>query len=301
MRQSLLILPSANVVAIILCGCRAEPPEKIQERAVQSAQSNRAERPAPPQPALPKSIDFAADLYLNDVCGGDTGELPFKRFESRDFIYDSPLPAKVSGEYYEVRGKNAGAAATIYDEIKATIFRDVKIVVEAKQVAPHFSFHEWHMPFAVSDHPFGASRQLKHQRAMGAWFPFLDLANIPFRDSAETGPPNIGRSNFSHRFISAMNFLATRGENIWGRANSFEERQKARELRLATTGTEYEDSLPISVETLAALRRVPPGEKLTLSGRGGYTLLMLGKPADFVAAVDNEIDAVGLRACKKGA
>jgi hypothetical protein len=301
MRQSLSVLLSANVVVITLWGCRAEPPEQTQGRAVQSAQPNRAERPVPPGPALPKPIDFAADLYLNDVCGGDIGKLPFKRFESYDFIYESPLPAKVSGEYYEVRGKNAGAAATIYDEIKATIFRNVKIVVEAKQVAPHFSFHEWHMPFAVSAHPFEASRQLKHQRAMGAWFPFLDLANIPFRDPAKTGSPTTDRSNFSHRFISVVNFLATRGENIWGRANSFEERQKAREIRLATTGTEYEDSLPISTETLAALRRVPPGEKLTLSGRGGYTLITLGEPADFVAAIDDQIDAVGLRACKNGA
>lgn len=85
---------------------------------------------------------------------------------------------------------------------------------------------------------------------------------------------------------------------MWGRGGGYEERQKARELRLATTGTEYERPQPIGDDDLAALRRIPMGEKLSLSGRGGYLLISLGKPAQFVAAIDTSKDAVGLRACK---
>jgi hypothetical protein len=132
---------------------------------------------------------------------------------------------------------------------------------------------------------------------MGSTFPFLDLAEIPSLDPVEAGRPDPGRARFSHRFISALNFLATRGENIWGRTKGFDERQSARELRLSTTGTEYERALPITADALAALKRIPSGEKLTIGSRGYYILISLGKPARFVAAIDTSKDAVGLRAC----
>ena len=299
MRRCLSVLLSASVAAAGLGGCRAEPSEQVSGNAVRSAQPQPAARPASPERAAPEPIDFAADLYLKDACRGLV-ELPFKRFVSYDFVYRSPFPVKVSGAYYEVRGRDSADAATVYDEIKATIFRDVEMVVEAEQTAPHFSFDRWFTPFAVSDHPFSASRQLQHQRAMGATFPFLDLAGIPMLDPEETERPDPGRSKFSHRFISVLNFLATRGENEWGRTNGFEEREKARDLRLVTTGTEYERPLPITDDALAALKRIPPGEKLSIGSPGPYILVSLGRPARFVAAIDTSKDAVGLRACEKG-
>lgn len=290
------ILLFASVAAAGLGGCRAEPSVQVSDDAAQSAQPRQVQS-AQPQRDVAEAIDFATDLYLKDVCQNDLGELPFKRFKSYDFVYGSPLPVTVSGTYYEVRGKDAADADTIYQEIEATIFRDVEMVVEADQTAPHFSFDRWAVPFAVSDHPFSATRQLQHQRAMGATFPFLDLAEIPFLDPVEAGRPDTSGSYFSRNFISALNFLATRGENMWGRNNSFEDRDKASKLRLSTTGTHYERPLPISDSDLAALKRIPPGEKLLVSSLGHYILILLGKPARFVTAIDKTKDAIGLRAC----
>jgi hypothetical protein len=292
------VLLFACVAAAGLDGCRAEPSGKPVTETELLAQPPLAPQSEQPKQKVVKSIDFASDLYLKDVCGDSLSDLPFKRFKSYDFVYDNPFPVRVSGAYYEVRGKDAASADTVYDEIEATIFRDVEMVVEADQTAPHFSFDRWAVPFAVSDHPFSASRQLKHRRAMGATFPFLDLAEISFLDPADTGRPDSGGSNFSRNFISTLNFLATRGEDIWGKANSFEEREKARELRLATTATHYERPLSIRDDDLAALKAIPPGEKLSLHGRGHYILVTLEKPARFVAAIDTGTDAVGLLACK---
>jgi hypothetical protein len=195
----------------------------------------------------------------------------------------------VSGAYYEVRGKDAADAHTIYQEMVATIFRDVEIVVEAEQASPQFSFERWNVPFAVSDHPFSGSRVLQHQRAMGATFPFLDLVDLERSDSA--GP------NFSRNFLSAMNFLATRGENVWGKTNNFDEREKARQIRGALTATDYEHPMPAEAEDLAALRAIPQGEDVLVSRVGYYILISLGKPARFVAAIDTGKNSVGLRAC----
>jgi hypothetical protein len=46
------------------------------------------------------------------------------------------------------------------------------------------------------------------------------------------------------------------------------------------------------------LKRIPPGEKLTVSSPGHYILVSLGQPARFVAAIDPSKDAVGLLACE---
>jgi hypothetical protein len=283
------VLLFASVAAAGLGGCRAEPSEPRSPETEQPAQPWEAAQPAQPEPAAPEALDFAADVYLEHVCRDELGELPFKRFQSYDFVYGSPLPVRVSGAYYEVRGKDAADANTIYQEVVATIFRDVEMVVEAEQTAPHFSFDRWDVPFAVSDHPFSPSRQLQHQRAMGATFPFLDLADFERPDS--------GGPDFSRSFISALNFLATRGENVWGAANSFEEREKARQIRTAMTATDYEQSLPVEAEDLAALRAIPASEDVSVSRSGYYILISLGKPARFVAAIDTSKDSVGFRAC----
>lgn len=295
----LSVLLFVSVVATGLGGCRAEPSAQVSANAGQSAQPRQAAQSAKPERTAPEAIDFAADVYLEDVCRGKLEGLPFKQFKSKDFIYDSPLPVRVSGAYYEVRGRQAADANTIYQEFKGTIFRDVEMVVEADLTAPHFSFDRWQVPFAVSDHPFSATRQLKHQRAMGTTFPFLDLAKIPFLDSADTERADSGTSHFSRNFVSALNFVATRGENVWGKRNSFDKRDKARKLRMATTATEYERPLSISDDDLAALQDVPPAEKPSLHGRGHYVLISLGKPARFVAAIDTSKNAVGLRACER--
>ena len=254
----------------------------------------------PNKQAAAEEIEIASDFYLKDVCSDEFPELSFKQFTSYDFVYDSPFPVRVSGAYYEVRGRDSNEATTIYDDIEATIYRDVKMVVEAKQSAPQFSFDRWQMPFAVSDHPFTASRQLKHQRAMGSTFPFLELAEIPYLETNIVGRRAASGSSLSRNFVSTLNFLTTRGENVWGRDNSHEERQKARELRLSTTGTEYERPQPIGDDELTALRRIPMGEKLSLSTLDGYLLISLGKPARFIAVIDINKDAVGLCACKGG-
>ena len=283
-----------------LDGCCAEPAEprsQVPQMNIAIPPELPSLEPARPRQKPAKAIDFASDPYLKDVCREDLPELRFKRFESYDFVYGSPLPVKVSGAYFEVRGKGAADANTIYQEVEATIFRDVEMVVEAEQTAPHFSFDRWDVPFAVSDHPFSPSRQLQHHRAMGATFPFLDLAEISFLDPVEAGRPDTGGSHFSRNFVSALNFLATRGENLWGRASSFEDREKASKLRLYTTGTHYERALPISDDDLAALKQIASGEKLPLHGRGNYILISLGQPARFVAAIDASKDAVGLLAC----
>lgn len=292
------VLLLASVAAAGRSGCRAESPEPNSNEGAQSAKPEQAAQSAGPQQEVARAIDFASDLYLEPVCRDDLGELPFKRFTSYDFVYGSPLPVRVSGTYYEVRTRGAADANTIYQEMVATIFRDVEMVVEAEQTAPHFSFDRWAVPFAVSDHPFSPSRQLQHQRAMGATFPFLDLAEIPFLDPVEAGRPDTGGSHFSRNFISALNFLATRGENLWGRDSSSEDREKATRLRLSTTGTHYERPLPISDDDLAALRRIPLSEKIRLHARGDYVLISLKKPARFVAAIRTTENAVGLRACE---
>lgn len=298
LRRCLSVLLLASVAAAGLGSCRAEPSDLRSREAKQSAKPSQAAQPAKPAREVAETIDFATDVYLDDVCRDDLGELPFKRFTSYDFVYNSPLPVRVSGAYHEVRGKDAADANTIYQEIEATIFRDVEMVVEADQTAPHFSFDRWAVPFAVSDHPFSASRQLQHRRAMGSTFPFLDLAEVSFLDPADSGRRRSGGSNFSRNFISALNFLASRGENQWGRNDSFDEREKARQIRRAITATEYERPLTIEADDLAALRAIPPGEELSFHGRGNYILISLGKPARFVAAIDATKDAVGLRACE---
>jgi hypothetical protein len=293
------VLLFASIAAGMIGGCRAEPAD-LRSRTRQAdpvgpAEPNgrQAAQPSQPQRHAPEAIDLAADPYLKDVCRGALTELPFKRFTSYDFIYGSPVPVRVSGAYYEVRGKDAADAATVHDEIEATIFRDVEMVVEAHQTAPQFSFDRWAVAFAVSDHPFSAHRQLQHHRAMGATFPLLDLANLPLPDPANGGRPDAGGPRFSGNFISALNLLATRGENVWGRTDSADGRRKADQVRLATTGTEYERPLPISDGDLAALKAVPAGEKLRVSSRGTYILIVLGKPARFVAAINSDKNAVG--------
>jgi hypothetical protein len=277
-RFSQLLLAAAAVMGLV--GCGAEPPEP-----------GSRDTAAPVPRDVAKTIDFDSDFYLNDVCQSELVDLPFKRFASYDFIYDSGLPVRVSGSYYEVRGKNAAEAPTIYDEIEATIFRDVEIEVEAEQTAPHFSFDRWDMPFAVSDHPFSEHRQLRHQRAVGATFPFLDLAQFE--------RPDPDRANFSRNFISVLNFLASRGENVWGSGKGFDEREKARELRRATTGTDYERAQVTSGAALDVLKNVPASERLSMAARGNYILVYLGKPAEIIAAVDADDDAVGFIACMK--
>ncbi|WP_342250905.1 hypothetical protein [Sphingomonas sp. OTU376] len=298
--RDISVLLCVSVATVALGACRAGPVEPRSDQAAQSARPEKATQPTKPGPDVAKPIDFASDLYLDNVCEAELQEMRFKKFQSYDFIYESPLPVRVSGSYAEVRAREAGSAATVYDEIEATIFRDVEIEVEAKQVAPDYSFHRWGMPFAVSDHPFSAHRQLKHQRAMGATFPFLDLARIPFRDADDVDQPFPKGNNFSRNFISVLNFLASRGESVWGRGDGFDARQKARELRLGTTGTEYERAQAINGDALAALRRISPAEKFSISIRGSYILISLGRPALFVAAIDTGKDAVGLRACKGG-
>jgi hypothetical protein len=288
----------ACAASAVLGGCGAEPSEPRPGEAAQPADLQQAARSTQPERPAPAAIDFASDSYLEHVCRDELEELPFQRFKSYDFVYESPLPVRVSGAYYEVRGRGAADAHTIYQEVVATIFRDVEMVVEADQTAPHFSFDRWAVPFAVSDHPFLASRQLKHQRAMGSTFPFLDLAEIAFLDPVEARRRDTSGSYFSRNFISALNFLATRGENMWGRNNSFEDRGKASKLRLSTTGTHYEHPLLISDDDLAALKRIPPGENLWVSSLGHYILILIGKPTRFVAAIDDTRDAVGLRACE---
>jgi hypothetical protein len=292
-------LPVLLFAAAGLGGCRAEPAEPRTGVSAQSVPPKQATQSARPQREVAKTIDFAADFQLKDVCRGQLQELRFKKFESYDFIYDSGLPVKVSGSYAEVLAKGAGSAATVYDEIEATIFRDIEIEVEAEQPLPHFSFDKWEKPFAVSDHPFSAHRQLKHHRAMGATFPFLDLANIPFHDAADIEQPFPDGVDFSRNFISVLNFLASRGENIWGRGNGFDEREKARELRLATTGTKYERAQAISNVALDVLKNIPAGEKLSIASLGGHILVYLGKPAKIVAAISADDDAVGYTACTR--
>ncbi|MBB4837513.1 hypothetical protein HNP52_000564 [Sphingomonas kyeonggiensis] len=297
--RDISVLLCVSVATVALGACRAGPAEPRSDQAAQSARPEKATQPAKPGPDVAEPIDFASDFHLSDLCKAELQEMRFKKFQSYDFIYDSGLPVRVSGSYAEVLAKGAGSAATIYDEVEATIFRDIEIEVEAKQAAPHFSFDTWAMPFAVSDHPFSAHRQLRHQRAMGATFPFLDLARIPFHDADDVDQPFPKGNNFSRNFISVLNFLATRGENIWGRGDGFDARQKARELRLGTTGTKYERAQVISSKFLDVLRNVPPKEKIAIAYVGDDIVAHLGKPIIIAAAISTIDDAVGFTECTR--
>jgi hypothetical protein len=291
----------ATVAAAAVGGCREEPSEPRTAVSAPSLQPGPQPQSSRAKRDVAKTIDFAADFVLKDVCGGTLQEARFKKFESYDFIYDSGLPVRVSGSYLEVLAKGAGSASTIYDEVEATIFRDIEIEVEAEadDIMPHFSFSRKEKPFAVSDHPFSAHRQLRHQRAMGSPFPFLDLAKIPFHEADEVDLSHRGGPNFSRNFISVLNFLASRGENSWGISNSFDEREKARQLRIATTGTKYERPQSISGAALGVLRNIPASEKLSVDYAGDYIVVYLGKPAKVVAAIGTEEDVVGFTACTR--
>jgi hypothetical protein len=292
--RCILSLLLTGVAVIGLSGCGKEPPVQVNHAEMQ-------ETAATVERIAVKSIDFDGDLYLKDVCRDTLSELPFKRFESSDFIYDSPLPAQVSGAYYEVRAWDVPGAETVYEEIQATIFRDVKIVFGSSKAAPNFSLPNWDKAFAVSNYPFSETRELRYTDFFDVGiFPFLPLAGIPYHETSESELPDTGGSNFSLNFISVLNFLASRGVSELGRDIKQEERDEARNIRLATTGSRFERWHTISKADLMALRRIPLDERPSISSAGSYILISLGKPTQFIAAIDVKNDAVGLRACNSG-
>lgn len=183
-RKSVLATFS-SVVPLLACAC--------QEQAEDGQQPNSH------QQEVVEQVHFLEDPYLEGICEQDILPVQFQTFSSEDFIYDSPIPVRVSGEYYEFIDTSYSSPSTVYEEISATIFRNLKIEVLEEEYSPQFSTNLWMAKYSISDFPFLEHRQLRYRRAMGASFPF-DVLSVERRGAERDG-------FFSENFISIVNIV----------------------------------------------------------------------------------------------
>lgn len=271
----------AIAVCLALSACSA--PDQHGAANENAATSTMIENVAPME------VGFPEGPYFEGICDRGVPAAPFMSFAGTSFMYGTPVPVRVAGEYLEVVAPDGAAASTRFEETKATIFRNLSIEVVGQSQPGQFSFESWTAEYGISDFPFFPENQLKYQRAIGAEFPMLPLSSLEVsRNPAE---------NFDLNFVSVMNVLRSGSAEPDLPNARIPTSEQISDLRMRATGVSFVRDASVFNTIESTLDGRAFAGQLHIGILERWLVIQIDNERRVLVAIDLDRDQIAIRQC----